>query len=58
MARKVYEIKLEGCDDQTVISKDLTPTQAKFIQELAKEINEASEYGCQPVMIIREGKMR
>lgn len=49
---KKYIIAVYGCDDSTIIEKELTDDELKLIQELAKEITEASEYDCMPTMEI------
>ena len=52
--KKKYIIIVEGCDDETIIEKDLTIDEFKLIQSVAKEITETSEYICMPIMEIKE----
>jgi hypothetical protein len=52
--KKKYIILVEGCDDETIIEKDLTIDEFKLIQSVAKEITEASKYICMPRMYIKE----
>lgn len=52
--RKKYIILVEGCDDDTIIEKDLTLAEFKLIQSVSNEITEASQYQCMPRMYIKE----
>jgi len=47
-----YEIEVSGCDDSTIIVKELTEEQVKFLEEVAEEIAEASTYRCMPRIYI------
>ena len=49
---KKYRIAVYGCDDSTIIEKELTEDELKLIQAVAKEVTEASEYDCMPTMEI------
>lgn len=52
--KKKYRISVHGCDDSTIIEKELTEDELKTIQSVAAEVTETSEYGCMPIMIIEE----
>lgn len=52
--KKKYIISVIGCDDETIIEKDLTMSEFELIQSVAKEITEKSEYICMPIMEIKE----
>ena len=52
--KKKYRISVHGCDDSTIIEKELTEDELKTIQLVAKEVTETSEYGCMPIMIVEE----
>ena len=52
-ARK-YEITVTGCDDETVVSMELTAQEHELIDRLADLISTRSAYSCMPVMEIRE----
>lgn len=54
--KKKYMIIVEGCDDETIIEKDLTIDEFKLIESIAKEITETSKYICMPIMYIKEIK--
>ncbi len=52
--KKKYRIIVEGCDDDTIIERDLTIDEFKLIGSVANEITETSEYQCMPRMYIKE----
>ena len=52
--KKKYRISVHGCDDSTIIEKELTEDELKIIQSVASEVTETSEYGCMPIMIVEE----
>jgi hypothetical protein len=52
--KKKYRISVHGCDDSTIIEKELTEDELKIIKSVAKEVTETSEYGCMPIMIVEE----
>jgi hypothetical protein len=54
-----YRIRVIGCDDETVVTRDLTETEAELLEAVAAEITEASEYDCMPrvtVELVAEGE--
>ena len=50
--KKKYRISVHGCDDSTIIEKELTEDELKVIQSVASEVTETSEYRCMPTMEI------
>ena len=52
--KKKYRILVHGCDDSTIIEKELTEDELKTIQLVAKEVTETSEYECMPTMEVEE----
>lgn len=50
--KKLYYITVSGCDDKTMITKELTEEECKLVKEIADEITETSEYRCMPRMRI------
>ena len=50
--RKRYIIAVYGCDDSTIIERELTDDELKLVQSIAKQVTEASEYDCMPIMEI------
>lgn len=51
---KSYQIRLRGCDDYTEITRPLTPYEFNLLNQVAEQLNEASDYGCQPSIDIIE----
>lgn len=49
----VVDIVVQGCDDATEITVDLTPSKLAFLTEIAEKITAASQTGCMPKMTIR-----
>ena len=54
--KKKYRILVHGCDDSTIIEKELTEDELKTIQSIASEVTESSEYECMPTMEVKELK--
>ena len=52
--KKKYRILVHGCDDSTIIEKELTEDELKVIRLVAKEVTETSEYKCMPIMEVKE----
>jgi hypothetical protein len=52
--KKKYRISVHGCDDSTIIEKELTEDELKIIKSVATEVTETSEYKCMPTMIVEE----
>lgn len=52
--RKVYEIILEGCDDETVFDMDLSDEEYELVKKISDKANETSEYSCMPRMYVKE----
>lgn len=49
-----YKITVTGCDDETVVTMELTAQEYELIDQLADLISTRSEYSCMPVMDIGE----
>ena len=52
--KKKYRISVHGCDDSTIIEKELTEDELKIIKSVATEVTETSEYKCMPIMEVEE----
>ena len=52
--KKKYRILVYGCDDLTVIEKELTEDELNIIQSVASEVTKASQYYCMPTMSVEE----
>lgn len=48
-----FEITVSGCDDQTKITADLTPTELTLLTGIVEKITAASEFSCMPKMTIQ-----
>lgn len=52
-----YDIIVDGCDDSTKITRELTEQEFQFLQTIAQEITKESTYDCMPTMTVcLEGK--
>ena len=47
--KKKYRILVHGCDDSTIIEKELTEDELDLIQSVAQDVTETSEYICMPI---------
>ena len=54
MKNKIYTVSVNGCDDSTIFDVWLTQEEYKIVKNLCFMCTEASEYGCQPTMDIKE----
>lgn len=50
-----YTITTIGCDDSTTVRIELTRDEALAVAKIAREINYASDYSCQPKLYIESG---
>ena len=51
-----YTISVDGCDDSTIISEELTKEELEFLERIQEKINETSNYQCMPTMEIELSK--
>ena len=51
-----YRIIISGCDDQTVIVRELADEQVVLLDSLAAGFKQASTYGCMPTMRLEQWK--
>lgn len=49
-----YQIKIIGCDDETVWEADYTKEEVKLLRRLCVKSEEVSEFDCMPVMEIKK----
>ena len=54
MENKKYEIIVDGCDDYTKITKELTEEEHELLKEVSIEITNASKFVCMPRMEVLE----
>lgn len=48
------KIVVDGCDDETKVTLDVTKEEKIFVEKLASLITETSKHGCQPRMKVTE----
>lgn len=56
MNKKLYEITLNGCDDDTVFDMELTDVEYELLRRVSEKANETSTYCCMPRMYVEEKK--
>ena len=44
----LVEISVDGCDDLTVVTTEMSNDEYNFLQRLADLVNETSHYSCMP----------
>lgn len=49
----LYQIRLIGCDDRTVVTMELSPEHFSVLNDLKRLVNEESYYDCMPTMDIK-----
>ena len=47
-----YRITNVGCDDETVCDFEFTDKEVCFLKSVFEKLNENSNYGCQPEIVI------
>lgn len=52
--KQTYEIRLNGCDDDTTFKMDLTESEYQFLLRVSELANKTSTYGCMPRLYVRE----
>lgn len=50
---KTVKITVDGCDDYTEVTMQMTDAELAFLQKVAAAITNASEYGCMPRMEVK-----
>ena len=50
--KKLYIIRLRGCDDETIFKMELDEKELQLVQEICKKSQETSTYGCMPEMFV------
>lgn len=46
----LVEISVDGCDDSTIVTMEMSNDEYNFLQKLAELVNETSYYGCMPTI--------
>ena len=48
--RMLVEISVDGCDDSTVVTMEMSNYEYNFLQKLAELVNKTSSYICMPTI--------
>ena len=46
----LVEISVDGCDDSTIVTMEMSNDEYDFLQRLADLVNETSHYSCMPTI--------
>lgn len=46
----LVEISVDGCDDSTIVTMEMSNDEYGFLQRLADLVNETSYYSCMPTI--------
>ena len=46
----LVEISVDGCDDSTIVTMEMSNDEYGFLQRLADLVSEASYYSCMPTI--------
>jgi hypothetical protein len=52
MTEKTVTVVLSGCDDETEVEVPVTGAEFEFLNRLSGIVNAASEYQCQPKLLV------
>ena len=52
--KSLYEITLNGCDDDTFFVMELTENEYQFLLKVSEKANETSTYGCMPRLYVEK----
>lgn len=50
----IKRIRVQGCDDKTVVHMDLTDAEFALLERVSAAVNAASTYGCMPCFHVGE----
>ena len=50
----IYEIRIRGCDDETIFTIELTEQEKTLVDRISKLSILTSDYQCMPKMYIKE----
>ena len=46
----LVEISVNGCDDSTIVTMEMSNDEYNFLQKLAELVNKTSHYSCMPTI--------
>ena len=52
--KKIYIIKVRGCDDSSIFEMKLSIDEFKVVKRVAEQCTKTSTYSCMPTMAIEE----
>lgn len=52
--KSLYEITLNGCDDDTFFVMELTENEYQFLLKVSEKANKTSTYGCMPRLYVEK----
>ena len=50
--KKEHEVWLNGCDDDTIFTMEMTNSEYEFLKRVSELANETSTYGCMPRLFL------
>lgn len=53
--KQEHEVWLNGCDDDTIFTMEMTNSEYEFIKRVSELANETSTYHCMPRLYLDEG---
>ena len=52
--KQEHEVWLNGCDDDTIFTMEMTNNEYEFLKRVSELANETSTYGCMPRLYLDE----
>lgn len=52
--KQEHEVWLNGCDDDTIFTMEMTNSEYEFLKRVSELANETSTYGCMPRLFLDE----
>ena len=46
----LVEISVDGCDDSTIVTMEMSNDEYNFLQKLTELVNKTSSHGCMPTI--------
>lgn len=53
--KQEHEVWLNGCDDDTIFTMEMTNNEYEFLKRVSELANETSTYGCMPRLFLDKG---
>lgn len=55
--KQEHEVWLNGCDDDTIFTMEMTNNEYEFLKRVSELANETSTYGCMPRLYVEKAEM-